>query len=179
MSDRGECNCLELSEGVRTQGCCINVFRDYITLLGGTFDFGDVYSNCNVEVPVTCCFNNLLSGSDPPDEPDNFLECILDKFDAFYEGNNADYVTDCRSIIDNGFDIAIIYDDQSAINNFYRTLCTPECGTIVLDAYNACETGGGHEISDAVFGFCGSNEKGDVYYEGKYNSSKQCNFMLH
>ena len=109
----------------------------------------------------------MVQTTDPPDEPDNFLECALDRFDACYQGNNGDYVTECRSIIDKDFDISIIYGDQSAKNDFYRILCTPEYGTVLLDAYNACETVGGHDIGDAVFGFCGSNKKGDICYEQK------------
>ena len=160
-SDPGECDCLELLDGVRRQGCCIIALRDYVHSLGGSVDL-DVYSNCDIDIPGTKCQNNLISVSDPlPDE--DYFECVLNEFDALYQGNHADFVAECRSIIDSGSGIPIT--NQSAAKAFYRTLCTPECGTVLLDAYSACDMGVRHEIFDAVFGFCATNENGDLCYE--------------
>ena len=160
-SSPGDCNCIELSEGIRWQGCCINVIHDLVNSLGGIDPLEDVYDDCNIALPRRGCTNSLLRDSSHlPEEPDNFLElqqCILDKFDMFYQGNDADYVTECRSIIDSVGASNIVFTDQLSINTVYSTLCTPGCGDVVLDAYHACGVFDSEEQkTGAAVHFCGN-----------------------
>ena len=95
------------------------------------------------------------------------LPCALGKFDAFYKGNNSNFVRNCRSAILGLADVGII-TNQSAINIHYRTVCIPECGNVVLDAFDDCGVFNIENIEGQrsyTAGLCGSNENGSFCYE--------------
>ena len=94
------------------------------------------------------------------DDDDMLVQCALEKFNTFYQGNTSNIVSQCRSIFTSGLDF--VSDDDSAVLDF-RTLCMPECGNVVIDAFIAC--GASREDGNTVAAFCGSNDDGDTCYE--------------
>ena len=86
--------------------------------------------------------------------------CAFNRFNAFYQGNNSRLVTDCRSVFTSGFDLSM--SSQSTINNFYRTLCVPDCGDVFLDAYADC---GNDFQRNTIVSLCSTNENGSLCYE--------------
>ena len=89
------------------------------------------------------------------DDGEMLLQCALERFNAFYQGNTSNFVSQCRSIF-------IFGADPSAVNIF-RTFCIPDCGNVVLDAFVDC--GISREERNTAAGLCGSNENGDTCYE--------------
>ena len=59
------CDCLQLSEGARRQGCCINILHDVAKSTGRFTQLENVYSDCNVGLPGMRCNNSRLRSSSP------------------------------------------------------------------------------------------------------------------
>ena len=60
----GQCSCQsQLSEGVSEQGCCLNIYHDFISGLPGViYSSRELYNACNVDRPADCN-NSPISGS--------------------------------------------------------------------------------------------------------------------
>ena len=100
--------------------------------------------------------------------PDSVVQCVSNELDAAFSGNNSRFVLDCKSAaideVEVSMDSSVL---QSIITKIYRTFCNPECGKVVLDAYNECgyfdaALPGTEELS---IGLCGTNNNGDVCYQ--------------
>ena len=66
-------------------------------------------------------------------------QCVLDKIDAVFRGNDSSFVRECRATETAEYELDI--SDPSHQNNFsslLRTFCIPDCGNIIIDAYDAC-----------------------------------------
>ena len=98
------------------------------------------------------------------DAANKTLQCALDRFNAFYQGNNSRLVTECRSV-------ALLQDDldardgQVSINTRFSTLCSPECGNVLLDVYDACGAYVTPHERNLMANLCGSNHNGNFCYE--------------
>ena len=62
-SGSGQCNCLQLSEGVTRQGCCINILHDIYKSRGIFGPLEVAYGDCSIALPETRCNNGPLRGS--------------------------------------------------------------------------------------------------------------------
>ena len=79
-----DCDCLQLSEGVAEQGCCINVIHDFYKSRNMFDPLDEVYSDCNVTLPGTGCNNGPLRNSSllpgestrPPTSPPAGGDCV-------------------------------------------------------------------------------------------------------
>ena len=100
--------------------------------------------------------------TDTTESPLTVEQCALDRFDAFFQGNNSQFVRDCRSVVN--FDPSIS-NDQAAINTIFGSFCNPECGDVILDIYSACEVFDSR--AEMIFNnnLCEINENGDLCYE--------------
>ena len=94
------------------------------------------------------------------DDDNMLLQCALERFNTFYQGNNSNIVSQCRTILTSGLDF--VSEDASAFIDF-DTLCVPDCGNVVIDVFVAC--GSSREDGNAVAALCGSNDNGDTCYE--------------
>ena len=61
-----QCDCLQLSEGVTRQGCCINVLHDVYKSMGVFGPLEEAYGDCSITLPETRCNNGPLRDSSPP-----------------------------------------------------------------------------------------------------------------
>ena len=100
---------------------------------------------------------------------DSSLQCVRDKLDAAFAGDNSQFASDCRFLEFEleGIDFNDTSSLRSAINSFYSTFCIPECGDVVVDAYNDCGIGDG-EFSvhvNFLIGLCGTNQNGEKCYQ--------------
>ena len=63
------CNCRsELLEAVREQGCCHNVYYDYVNYLWqqqGYIKADELYDACNVDLPTGCNNSPIAAGNKP------------------------------------------------------------------------------------------------------------------
>ena len=108
-------------------------------------------------------------------QSDSSAQCISDKLDAAFAGDNA-FASNCR-FLEFELEGVIINDTsslQSTINSYYSTFCIPECGNVIIDAYNDCGIGTG-EFSlpvyvDFLIGLCGTNKNGEKCYQ-KYGDA--------
>ena len=91
------------------------------------------------------------------DDEDMLVQCALDRFNTFYQGNNSNFVSQCRSFFSSEFDLL------SGTTSTFRTLCIPDCGNVVIDAFTAC--GASREETRSAAALCGSNENGNTCYE--------------
>ena len=100
--------------------------------------------------------------------PDSVVQCVCNELDAAFSGNNSRFVIDCKSAaideVEVSTDSSVL---QSIITKIYRTFCNPECGKVVLDAYNECgffdaALPGTEELS---IGLCATNNDGDICYQ--------------
>ena len=58
-----QCTCRSvLSNGVSEQGCCINIYHDFVSGIPGAYNPDRLYSECNVDRPADCN-NSPISGS--------------------------------------------------------------------------------------------------------------------
>lgn len=96
-------------------------------------------------------------------------QCVLEKYDAVYQGNNSRFVSECRSAITISNDLASSDRDNFGLpSNFtalYRIFCIPECGDVLIDAYNDCGVFDGPEDEEYAVALCGANQNGDFCYE--------------
>lgn len=101
----------------------------------------------------------------------DIAQCVNDRIDAAFPGNDSDFVSDCRYSAREEFeliDLPDIPDLQSIINSVFRPFCIPECGNVIIDAYNDCgyfELIGLSGVDDFLIGLCGTNQNGDFCYE--------------
>lgn len=100
--------------------------------------------------------------------PSSDVQCVLDKFDESYRGNNSLFVADCRSVIslllEDDSDDSDDDLDQAEANIIFNTLCIPDCGNIVLKAAADCGSLNASEIQYSR-ALCGVNDNGDTCYE--------------
>ena len=92
------------------------------------------------------------------------LECALERFDAIYQGNTSRVVTDCRAVAMLEDDVSP-NSDQSTVNAVFRTLCIPDCGNVLLDAYDACGAFISPHERNLLSSLCGLNRNGNFCYE--------------
>ena len=97
-------------------------------------------------------------------EVDGPLQCALDRFDAVYQGNTSRVVTDCRAVAMLEEDVSP-NSNQSTVNAVFRTLCIPECGNVLLDAYSACGAFISRDERNLLSSLCGFNRNGNFCYE--------------
>ena len=109
--------------------------------------------------------------TDPPRyKPHDTEQCVDDKLDTAFSGDNSNFVLNCKSsarrLIDL-VDTSYIYS-QSTITSMFNTFCNPECGNAIIDAFNDCEyfeETGVYNLKDFLIGLCGTNQNGDICYE--------------
>ena len=92
------------------------------------------------------------------DDDDMLVQCALDRFNAFYQGNNSNFVSQCRFIFSPEFDFL-----SGTNTSTFCTFCIPDCGNVVIDALAAC--GASREVTSLFASLCGSNENGNTCYE--------------
>jgi hypothetical protein len=88
----------------------------------------------------------------------------LDRFDAFYQGNTSSVVTDCRAFANLDDDLNP-ESGQAVVNAAFRTLCIPECGNVLLEAYDACGAFISRDERSLLSSLCGINRNGNFCYE--------------
>ena len=96
-------------------------------------------------------------------------QCVSDRLDAVFKGNNSRFATDCISagILEPDFSITA-FNDSSTLQIIigFQILCTPECGNIVLEVYSDCGEFDDFPGSEKFFvDLCGTNQNGDFCYE--------------
>ena len=110
--------------------------------------------------------NNGNNGAKQKRQTSSQLQCVSDKLDDAFQGNETSFVSGCKSMA-----IRIIELDlsnpQPQITSFYRFYCIPECGDAINDAYNEC---GVYRVSlpgteRLNIDLCGTNQQGDTCYE--------------
>ena len=91
------------------------------------------------------------------------LQCVSDRLDAVFQGNDASYVSGCKSIATSELEL----NPQPQINSFYSLYCIPECGNAINEAYDEC--GAHRDLLPGTERFnidlCGTNQEGDTCYE--------------
>ena len=99
-------------------------------------------------------------------------QCVIETFDAHFEGNNSTFATICRDFV-YSFESDSIPDFfnsyQTEINSFSPVFCVPDCGSVLFDAFEDCEffsTAQRQYLTD----LCGMNENGDNCYELLYEA---------
>ena len=96
---------------------------------------------------------------------DTVYQCTLDKFDHAYQGNDSHFVTECKSAAVLDQELDPVTANQSTINTGFLTLCVPECGDVLLDAYEDCGLFNSPDDRKYLAALCGSNGNGDFCYE--------------
>ena len=91
-------------------------------------------------------------------------QCVLERFDSIYQGNNSRLVTECRSValLQEGLNPS---DGQAYINTRFRTLCIPGCGNVLLDVYDECGAFISPHERSLMASICSYNRNGDYCYE--------------
>ena len=101
----------------------------------------------------------------------DIVQCVNDKLDAAFPGNNSRFVADCRYSATEEFELVDLTDSsnlQSLITSVFRTFCIAECGNVIMDAYNDCgyfDQIGLPGIEEFLIGLCGTNQYGDICYQ--------------
>jgi hypothetical protein len=96
-------------------------------------------------------------------------QCVLDRFDAeFFDGGDAQLARACREYITSAQrQLRPNFTDpnyQNEANREYGTLCIPECGTFLLEAFQECDFF--HpKLIVYLRDLCGTNSNGDKCYE--------------
>ena len=103
------------------------------------------------------------------DDINKVFQCDSEKLDTVIQGSH--FVLNCKSAGIQEFDFSIIdFNDssllQSVVTGVYQILCIPECGDVILDAYNDCGVFDVFPGEEKYFiGGCGKNQNGDFCYE--------------
>ena len=102
-------------------------------------------------------------------QTDAQFQCVSDILDDAFSGNMSQFVLDCKvaAVVEVEADLSDPAQLQAVITLAYNSFCIPECGNIILDAYNDCG------IFDALLpgseelyiGLCGTNQNGDLCYK--------------
>lgn len=101
----------------------------------------------------------------------DIVQCVNDRIDAAFPGNNSQFVSDCRYSATEEFDLVDITDTenlQPLITSVFRTFCIAECGNVIIDAYNDCgyfDQLGLPGIETFLISLCGTNQNGDICYQ--------------
>lgn len=101
----------------------------------------------------------------------DIVQCVNDKLDDAFPGNNSRFVADCRYSATEEFELIDLTDTsnlQSLITSVFRTFCIAECGNVIMDAYNDCgyfDQIGLPGIEEFLIGLCGTNQNGDICYQ--------------
>ena len=97
------------------------------------------------------------------------LQCVSNRLDVIFRGNNASFVSQCKSVAvaQVQLDVSNPSRAQAQISPFYRAYCNHECGDAINDAYNEC---GAYSSAPAGtetlnIGLCGTNEDGNICYQ--------------
>ena len=99
-------------------------------------------------------------------------QCVLDKFDAAFQGNNSRFVRECRAAETSGNEINFLDpSQQNNISSIFRTFCIPACGNALVDASDACGAFDSPEEKEYLVALCGANKNGDFCYEIFVNST--------
>ena len=108
---------------------------------------------------------NMELPKDYKRQSDSSIQCVSDKLDAAFEGDNSAIASDCRrlEVELEGNHFSYTSSLQSTINSYYSTFCMPECGKVIIDVYKDCEIAG--EFVDFLIGLCGTNQNGEKCYE--------------
>ena len=97
------------------------------------------------------------------------LQCVSNRLDVIFRGNNASFVSQCKSVA-----VAQVQIDasnpsraQAQASPFYRAYCNRECGDAINDAYNECGAYSSAPAGTEAFniGLCGTNEDGNICYQ--------------
>ena len=115
---------------------------------------------------------NMELPKDYKRQSDSSIQCVSDKLDAAFEGGNSPIASDCRRVEVEleRYDFSDTSSLQSTINSYFSTFCIPECGKVIIDAYNDCEIHVAGELVDFAIGLCGTNQNGEKCYE-KYGDA--------
>ena len=97
-------------------------------------------------------------------------QCTLDRLHHAYQGNHTSFVTGCMAAAELDFELDPSATNQSTINAAFHTLCVPECGNAILDAYDSCGLFESSYERKYLAALCGSNENGDLCYELFFDS---------
>ena len=95
-------------------------------------------------------------------------QCVDDKLDTAFSGDNSNFVLNCKSSARWLIDFVDTSYSQSTITSMFNTFCNPECGNAIIDAFNDCEyfeETGVYNLKDFLIGLCGTNQNGDNCYE--------------
>ena len=93
-------------------------------------------------------------------------QCVLDKFDAVFQGNDSSFVRECRAAETAGNELD--FSDPSHQNNFssiFHTFCIPDCGNVLIDANNVCGAFDSPEEKKYLIALCGANKNGGFCYD--------------
>ena len=97
------------------------------------------------------------------------LQCVSDRLDDAFPGNTSQFVSACKlaAVMEVEADLSDPEQLQAVVTVTYNSFCIPECGNIILDAYNDCGVFDtllpGSE--DFFIGLCGTNQNGDLCYQ--------------
>ena len=107
--------------------------------------------------------------TDPPRYKRHDTEqCVDDKLDTAFSGDNSNLLLNCKRSARWLIDLDDSSYSQSTINSMFNTFCKPECGNVIIDAFNDCEhfeETGVYNLKDFLIGLCGTNQNGDICYE--------------
>lgn len=96
-------------------------------------------------------------------------QCVNDKLDAAFSGDNSNFVvSNCKLSARELLKLIDTSDSQSTINSIFGTFCDPECGNVIIDAFNDCghfEQAGVSNLKGFIIGLCGTNQNGDICYQ--------------
>ena len=101
----------------------------------------------------------------------DIVQCVNDKLDAAFPGNNSRFVADCRYSATEKFELVDLTNSsnlQSLVTAIFRTFCIAECGNVIMDAYNDCgyfDQIGLPGIENFLIGLCGTNQRGEICYQ--------------
>lgn len=106
----------------------------------------------------------------------NVQQCVIDKVDAAFVGNNSRFASDCKAAVIGEFEITALEltntgdsHFQSLVNTVYRTFCVADCGNVILDAYTDCGVFDQElpvsGLEEFTVGLCGTNRNGTFCYE--------------
>ena len=93
-------------------------------------------------------------------------QCVLDKFDAVFQGNDSSFVRECRAVETAGNELDFSDPSQKYnISSILRTFCIPDCGNVIIDANDACGELESPEQKEYLIALCGANKNGSFCYD--------------
>ena len=96
------------------------------------------------------------------------VQCVNNKLDTAFSGENSNFGFNCKRSARELDDYIDTSDySQATITSIFSTFCDPDCGNVIIDAFNDC----GHfeqgvsNLRDFIIGLCGTNQNGDICYQ--------------